>query len=84
MMERAPRIRVNDAARMVAPDGYESDVIVLDVSAGGFRLEHSDDLHPGDRITLITAKGEMLGAFIKWSLGIEAGGTFDEKPAAFS
>lgn len=69
---------------MIAADGHETDVTILDVSAGGFRLEHSDDLRIGDRITLVRAKGQKTEAVIKWSIGNEAGGIFDEGPATLN
>ncbi len=81
-MQRPPRIRLNNAAKMIAADGHETEVVIVDVSASGFRIEHADDLHEGDRITLVMAKAEKVRATIRWSIGREAGGTFDEEPSA--
>ena len=83
-MQRPPRIRLESAAKMIAADGHETEVMILDVSAVGFRLEHADDLQAGDRITLVTAKAERIRASIRWSIGKEAGGTFDEEPMALA
>ena len=67
---------------LVASDGHETSVVIRDVSAAGFRLEHRDDLYPGDRVSLRLDKGQTYEARIEWSLGNEAGGRFlDSEPA---
>jgi hypothetical protein len=58
-------MRLDTAATMIAADGQRTEVTILDVSASGFRLEHADDLRPGDRITLVTAKTAKIRASIR-------------------
>jgi len=75
-MTRAPRINVNMPALLLATDGHQTRVIIKDLSAEGFRIEHFDDLQPGDLVELHPDKGQALRARIQWSLGNEAGGLF--------
>ena len=44
---RAPRRKVSSAV-MVSPNGHGHDAQVFDISAGGVRVELSDDWTPGD------------------------------------
>ena len=75
-MTRALRVNVDEPAILVAADGHEARVVIKDVSATGFRIEHFDDLEPGDVVTFRLGKGETIAARIQWSLGNEAGGQF--------
>lgn len=79
-MTRAPRVGVEFPAILVAADGHESKVLVKDVSARGFRLEHFDDLREGDEVELRLDKGEVLRGRLQWTLGNEAGGLFLDLP----
>ena len=82
-MTRALRVNVDQPAILIAADGHETRVVIRDVSAAGFRIEHFDDLKPGDPVTLRLDKGETIAARIQWSLGNEAGGQFlDGSPLA--
>jgi hypothetical protein len=52
------------------------EVIILDVSSGGFRLEVSEHLRIGEHVTLRVEHCEEFPAQIRWALGDEAGGVF--------
>lgn len=75
-MARATRINVNMPALLLATDGHQTRVVIRDLSADGFRIEHFDDLRVGDVVELRPDKGRPLRARIQWSLGNEAGGLF--------
>lgn len=74
--KRAPRIDLRRPAVMIDSDGRESDVTILDVSSGGFRLEVSEAPRIGEFVILRVEHGEELPAQIRWALGSEAGGVF--------
>lgn len=81
--KRAPRIDVHQPATLINSDGVRSEVIVLDVSSGGFRLKVSDFLvRIGEFVTLKVDRSEEFPAQIRWALGEEAGGVFLE-PVAY-
>ena len=81
--KRAPRIDVRQPATLINSDGVQAEVIVLDVSSGGFRLEVSDFLvRIGEFVTLKVEHSEEFPAQIRWALGEEAGGVFLE-PVAY-
>jgi hypothetical protein len=67
-------------AILVASDGHQSHVIIRELSAHGFRMEHSDDLQPNEEVKLLLGKGSPILATIKWCIGREAGGAFHEGP----
>ncbi len=76
MPKRPPRIRVDMAATLIASDGVESPVTLLDLSSAGFRLgDVRDPLEPGDRVELHMRHETAIGE-IRWVLGQEAGGIF--------
>lgn len=63
-------------ATLIAADGVESPVTLLDLSSAGFRLGNvRDPLEPGDRIELRMRHERAFGE-IRWALGEEAGGIF--------
>lgn len=76
--KRAPRIELRRKAVLVNADGTESDVIVLDISSGGFRVEIADDLKISEFIRLRVEHSEEFHGQIRWVLGGEAGGVFLE------
>ena len=77
MSKRAPRVDVRKPAIVVNSDGMEVDVIILDVSGSGFRLQVLEKLYVGELVSL-RVDDELVPARIKWVLGDEAGGTFLE------
>jgi hypothetical protein len=74
--KRAPRIDLRRPAVLVDSDGRESDVIILDVSSGGFRLEVTESPRIGEFVTIRVERGEDFKAQIRWALGSEAGAIF--------
>jgi hypothetical protein len=74
--KRAPRIDIRRPAVLINSDGAESDVVILDVSSGGFRLEVADGPRIGEFVTLKVDRGDAFEAQIRWVLGSEAGGVF--------
>jgi len=73
--KRAPRVDLRRPAILIDSDSVESNVIVLDVSSGGFRLEVSEAPRIGEYVTL-RAGNQDFPAQIRWSLGDVAGGVF--------
>src|SRR3954451_23093681 len=73
--DRSPRIDLRRPAALSNSDGVEMEVVILDVSRGGFRLEVSEVLRIGERVTL-RAEHDRFPAEIRWVLGKEAGGVF--------
>ena len=74
--KRAPRIDLRRPAILINSDGVASDVVILDVSSGGFRLEISEGPRIGEFVTLQVDRGDAFEAQIRWVLGSEAGGVF--------
>lgn len=74
--KRAPRIDLRRPAVLIDSDGSEQNVIILDVSSGGFRLEVTEPPRIGEFVTLRVERGEEFDSQIRWSLGNEAGGVF--------
>jgi hypothetical protein len=74
--KRAPRIDLRQPAVMVASDGSAWDVIILDVSSGGFRLEVPESPRIGEFVTLHVGRDEHYEAQVRWALGDQAGGVF--------
>ncbi len=73
---RAPRVDLRRPAVMIDSDGVKTDVIILDVSSGGFRIEVQERPQIGEFITLQVEHSENFRAQIRWALGNEAGGVF--------
>ena len=73
---RATRVEVDFEGVLTAADGYVSRVVVRDLSAEGFRVEVTDDLHVGELVSLQIGKEPAVSCKIKWIRGSEAGGTF--------
>ena len=74
--KRAPRIDLRRPAVLINSDNVSSEVIILDVSSGGFRLEVSDSPRIGEFVTLCVERHQRFPAQIRWALGNEAGGVF--------
>jgi hypothetical protein len=83
---RAPRIPLRQKAKLITSDGNQIDVVVADISAGGFRLEANETFYDGENIvtgetvTLRIHRRDDLTAKIVWATGCEAGGVFSEPP----
>jgi PilZ domain-containing protein len=76
IVKRAPRVDIRRAAVLVSADGGEADVVILDISSGGFRLKVEECPKIGEFVTLRVEHGEEFPAQIRWALGAEAGGVF--------
>jgi len=75
-IKRAPRVDLRRPAHLVNSDGAEFEVVILDISSGGFRLEIPETLRIGEFVTLRTEHFEDFEAQVRWVLGNEAGGVF--------
>ena len=81
---RPPRIPLRQKAKLVTSDGNQIDVVVTDISAGGFRLEAGETFYDGENIvtgetvTLRIDRRDDLRAKIVWATGCEAGGVFSD------
>lgn len=71
--KRSPRIDIRHSAALVDSGGTEHQVVILDISSGGFRLEISEPLRIGEFVSIRAASGECFDAQIRWALGAEAG-----------
>ena len=70
------RVDLNRPAVLRNSDATETDVVILDVSGGGFRLRVEEALRVGEFVTLRVERDEEFAAQIRWVLGSEAGGVF--------
>lgn len=75
-IKRAPRVDLRRTATLINSDGLKMKVVVLDISASGFRLEVPEAPRIGEYVTLQVERGENFQAQIRWALGTEAGGVF--------
>jgi len=73
--KREPRVDVRKPALVVNSDGVQINVVILDISSNGFRIEVDDQLRIGEFVSLQVDDG-LVSAQIRWVLGKEAGGTF--------
>ena len=74
--KRAPRVDLRRPAILVDSDGNASQVTILDVSSGGFRLEVAESPRIAEFVTLRVEHGVEFPAQIRWALGDQAGGVF--------
>ena len=81
---RAPRIPLCQKAILITSDGNQMDVVVIDISIGGFRLKADETFYDGENIVTGEAvivrveRRDDLKAKIIWAQGCEAGGVFLE------
>ncbi len=73
---RGPRIDLRRPAVLRNSDGPNSEIIVLDVSAGGFRIQFSDPVKVGEFLTVTFEGDDVVHAQVRWVLGNEAGASF--------
>ena len=74
--DRPARISLRCDAVLIEADGCRLDVVVIDVSRAGFRLQSRGELEPGAEVLLQVRKSPPVRALIKWTCGHEAGGEF--------
>ena len=75
-LSRNPRVAVRYDAVLIEADGCELEVVITDVSRDGFRLESNAELEVGAEVQIRVGKREPVGALIRWTRGLEAGGVF--------
>jgi hypothetical protein len=73
--KRAPRIDIRKPAMVIDSDGAAIEVVILDLSGSGFRLQLTGSLRIGEFVTLRVDRGDVP-AQIRWTMGDEAGGAF--------
>ena len=78
-IKRAPRVDTRFNTTLTDSDGNTVDVIVIDISREGCRLETSDGLLKiGESVRIEVPKHGSFPAQIRWALGNEAGAVFLE------
>jgi hypothetical protein len=73
---REPRVTLNCDAVLVEADGCAVDVVILEVTATGFRLRSIAELEVDSDVVLQMPKVAPVRAQIRWTCGHEAGGVF--------
>ena len=77
-IKRAPRVDTNIDAELTDSDGSRMDVVVLDISREGCRLETDGTLKIGEKIELHVPRYGTFPAQVRWAIGNEAGAVFLE------
>ncbi|HEU5482391.1 MAG TPA: PilZ domain-containing protein [Sphingomicrobium sp.] len=73
---REARVTLNCDAVLTESDGCTLDVVIVDVSKGGFRLQSLAELEVGSDVLLHVHKLAPVRGQIRWTCGQEAGGVF--------
>lgn len=73
---REARVTLNCDAVLTEPDGCTVDVVIVDVSKHGFRLKSLAELEIGSEVLLQMHKNEPVRGQIRWTCGMQAGGSF--------
>ncbi len=77
-IKRAPREDTRFKTKLTDSDGNMVDVVVIDISREGCRLETEDTLKIGEMVQIDVPKHGTFPAQIRWALGNEAGAVFLE------
>ena len=77
-IKRAPRVDTHIDAALTDSDGSRMEVIVLDISREGCRLETDGTLKIGEKIELHVPRYGTYPAQVRWAVGNEAGAVFLE------
>ena len=77
---RPPRVSVNEPAILITANGAEQPVIIIDISAEGFRLKGHAGLTAGDYVYLRFANEGNVPAEVKWVTEEQAGGVLFGSP----
>lgn len=77
---QGPRVDVRQSAFLINSDGAEFEVVVLDISSGGCRIEVQEALHTGEHVVIRDEHGCEHPAEIRWALGTQAGARFMTSP----
>lgn len=75
---RSPRVVIDQQALLIDGGGRELPVKVIELSAGGFRLDVGEMLAVGEKVAIrVDRYGEYKGE-IRWATELQAGGIFLE------
>jgi hypothetical protein len=77
-IKRAPRVDTRFSTRLMDSDGNTIDVVIIDISREGCRLETNATLRIGEKVQIEVPKHGSFPAQIRWALGKEAGAVFLE------
>lgn len=77
-IKRAPRVDTRFTTKLTDSDGSTIDVVVIDISREGCRLETDSMLNIGENVRIEVPKHGSFAAQIRWALGNEAGAVFLE------
>lgn len=73
---REPRVTLNCDAVLIEPDGCTVDVVIVDVTRNGFRLQSLAELEIGSEVLLQMDRLPGVRGRIRWSCGHQSGGVF--------
>jgi hypothetical protein len=73
---QGPRVDVRQSAVLINSDGAEFQVVVLDISSAGCRIEVEEAPRAGERVLIRDDRGYEYEAEIRWTLGTQAGARF--------
>ena len=73
---REARVTLNCDAVLTEADGCTLDVVIVDVSQHGFRLQSAAELEIGSEVLLAMHKVPAVRGQIRWACGHQSGGVF--------
>jgi len=73
---REPRVTLNCNATLTESDGCTVDVVIVDVSQHGFRVQSLAELEIGSEVLLQMDRLPGVRGQIRWTCGHQAGGVF--------
>lgn len=77
-IKRAPRVDTRFSTKLTDSDGNTIDVVIIDLSREGCRLQTRGELRIGEKVQIEVPKHGSFPAQIRWALGNEAGAVFLE------
>jgi hypothetical protein len=75
---RSPRVEAEHPATLIDSTGRLFEVIVTELSAGGFRLSVGELLTVGEKVRILVERHGEFPAEIRWATADQAGGIFLE------
>nr|WP_314447374.1 PilZ domain-containing protein [uncultured Sphingomonas sp.] len=76
LTNRERRVTLNLPARLIDSTSTEIQVVVLDLSPSGIRLQISEPLFVGETVAVELGRSGFAKVQILWVAGNQAGGTF--------
>ena len=73
---REARVVLNCDGVLTETDGCTVNVLIVDVSQHGFRVQSHAELEPGSEVLLQMLKAPAVRGQIRWTCGHQAGGIF--------